>query len=478
MLEDPSLLIDSGNYSICRTRYSDDPSNPRSVKHLLHVAVSAGLSLACILGTSSANSEEYILGPQDKLRVKVYEWRASRDTIFAWAALNDVYTVGPDGSVSLPLVGEIKAAGLTTSKIANSIGDSLMKSVGLARPPNTAVEIVEFRPFYVVGKVMQSGEFAYRPGLTVLQALSLAGGLRTREDKDARFEREVILGRGDISLLRLNEANLLVRKARLEAELSHASEIELPSELATLIQANAIAMIVKQERSIFRARSEGLDTQIKALQNLREFLEKELASLEKQLVFLDKQIDSILNELKGVSALVVQGLAVAPREFSLQRTLAQAQSERLSAETSLLRGRQEISRTDISILELQDGRRNEVTIELRQTQAELDALESKTETAWRLLYDSEVSAPYLLARRAEMEFAAPIYTIFRPAADRTTVQIQAGETSAVEPGDTIKIEIPMMPDETGAMDVVSTERKQASGMVFQEDTFGDAIDIP
>ncbi|RWK45824.1 MAG: sugar ABC transporter substrate-binding protein, partial [Mesorhizobium sp.] len=102
------------------------------------------------------------------------------------------------------------------------------KSVGLARKPNTAVEIVQFRPFYVVGKVTQSGEFPYRPGLTVLQALSIAGGLRTREDRDARFEREVIQGQGDVSLLRLSEASLLARKARLEAELSHASDIQFP----------------------------------------------------------------------------------------------------------------------------------------------------------------------------------------------------------------------------------------------------------
>ncbi|MER8830511.1 polysaccharide biosynthesis/export family protein [Mesorhizobium sp. M0938] len=436
------------------------------------------MSLACMLGVSVANAKEYVLGPQDKLRIKVYEWRASRDTIFAWSALNDVYTIGPNGSVSLPLVGEIKAAGLTSSEIANSIGDRLMKSVGLGRKPNTAVEIVQFRPFYVVGKVTQSGEFAYRPGLTVLQALSIAGGLRTREDKDARFEREVIQGRGDVDLLKLNEANLLARKARLEAELSHASDIQFPPQLMSSIQDGVFAMLMNQERLIFQARSEGLDTQIKALQGLREFLQKELASLEAQLVFLDKQIGSIQKELTAVSALVVKGLAAAPREFSLERALAQAQSERLSAETSLLRGRQEISKTDISILELQDGRKNEITIHLRQTQAELDALDSKTETARRLLYDSAISAPNLLARRADADLAAPIYTIFRPSADGATAQIQAKETSVVEPGDTIKVEIPLPPDETGVLDLTSTERHGAPGIELKADITGDTVGIP
>ncbi|RWK95486.1 MAG: sugar ABC transporter substrate-binding protein, partial [Mesorhizobium sp.] len=122
----------------------DTLTNRRDAWRLLHVVLSAGLGLACMLSTSAVNAKEYVLGPQDKIRIKVYEWRASRDTIFAWAALNDEYTVGPNGSISLPLVGEIKAVGLTAGQVANSIGDSLMKSVGLARKPNTAVEIVQF----------------------------------------------------------------------------------------------------------------------------------------------------------------------------------------------------------------------------------------------------------------------------------------------------------------------------------------------
>ncbi|AEH87414.1 MULTISPECIES: polysaccharide biosynthesis/export family protein [Mesorhizobium] len=467
MLEEPTRSIDIGLTN--RVACSRKLFNRWRTAHFLRVAVLAGLSASAVVGASSANPTGYVLGAQDKIRVKVYEWRASRDSIFAWDALNDVYTVGPDGSVSLPLVGEIKAAGFTTQEVAGFVGESLMRSIGLARPPAAAVEIVQFRPIYVVGKVSQSGEFAYRPGLTVLKALGLAGGLRTREDKDARFEREAIQARGDLGLIRLNEVNLLVRKARLEAELSHADEIALPPEVTAHIQDSAIAMIVKQERLVFQARSEGLDTQIKALQNLREFLEKELTSLEEQLVFLDTQIKSIQKELKSVSALVDKGLAVAPREFSLERTLAQAQSERLAAETSLLRGRQEISKTDISILELQDGRRNEVTVDLRQTQAELDALASKTETTQQLLYDSEVSAPSLEARRADTEAAAPIYTIFRPSADGTTEKLEASETSAVEPGDTIKVDIPMISDDLGAFGATSKGRKQAPGIALRED---------
>ncbi len=109
-----------------------------------------------------------------------------------------------------------------------------------------------------------------------------------------------------------------------------------------------------QERAIFSARKEGLATQVGALQSLRDFLVQEVAALEKQLTFHDRQIALVEKELAGVSKLVDKGYTSAPREISLQRTLADVQSSRLSAETALLRARQEIGRTDISILQLRN----------------------------------------------------------------------------------------------------------------------------
>src|SRR5690606_39193058 len=80
-------------------------------------------------------AEEYQLGPQDRIRVKIYEWRASRDEIFEWTALNDTFVVSPGGKLSLPFAGEIDAAGLTPSDVAERVGDRLMEKMGLGRRP-------------------------------------------------------------------------------------------------------------------------------------------------------------------------------------------------------------------------------------------------------------------------------------------------------------------------------------------------------
>ena len=394
---------------------------------------------------SAAFSAEYLLGPQDRLRLKIYEWRASRDVIFEWTALNDIFTVGAGGTLSLPFVGDVQAAGETPRNLAQEIGRRLMHEMGLGRKPDVAVEVVQFRPFYVVGHVTQPGEFPYRPGLTVLQALTIAGGLRTREDDISRLEREVIAGQGEVGILSLNNVSLLARKARLEAELAGAKEISFPDQLLRLSGEGSASIMMEQERSIFAARKDGQETQIRALEELKEFLVKELASLEKQLTFHDTQIELVEKELAGVSNFVKKGFSAAPREISLQRALADVQSSRLSAETSLLRARQEISRTEISILQLRNTFTNEVTVSLRETQSQLEEIVRKVDTASQLLHESEITAPRLLAARSRAQRAKPVFTIVRPE-DGGAIEIPATETSEVLPGDTIKIEIPFPED--------------------------------
>jgi polysaccharide export outer membrane protein/exopolysaccharide production protein ExoF len=394
-----------------------------------------------MVGPVPAQAEEYLLGPQDKIRIKVYEWRPSRDDIFEWKALNDIFTVGPDGMVSLPFAGPVEAEGRTVIDFSRQLGDRLRDQMQLSNAPDTSVEIVQFRPVYVVGSVAHPGQFPYAPGLTVLQALTLAGGLRDEEEGLTGVMRGLISEQGDVNVLSLDTLALLARKARLEAEHAGADHITFPSELTLRRDNGLAAMAMRQEEAIFGARRAGLKNQTEALESLRQTLNDELSSLQGQLVFHDKQIDLIEKELTGVSTLVEKGIVAAPRQISLERELAQFQSTRLAAETSLLRSRQEISRTDISILDLKNRYDNEVVVALREAQAQLDELASKTKTASALLQSSRLAAPKLLAMRAAGDRPEPIFTIVRPGKDGKESDINAAEGTQLLPGDTIKVDI-------------------------------------
>jgi polysaccharide export outer membrane protein/exopolysaccharide production protein ExoF len=402
----------------------------------------AGISLAAAVGPLPASAAEYLLGPQDKVRLKVYEWRASRDVIFEWTALNDSFDIGADGTLFLPFVGQIRAQGSAPGDLARSIAQRLMQRMGLGRQPDVAVEIAQYRPFYIIGNVKQPGEFPYRPGLTVLQALGIAGGLPIREDDMSRLEREVISGRGDIGLLALNNVSLIARKARLQAELAGSDNVAFPPELTDRASNETVALAMDQERKIFAIRKDALATQLRSLRELKDFLQKELASLEQQLTFHNKQIELIQKELVGVSNLVQKGLAVAPREFALEGAVARMQSDRLAAETSMLRVRQEMSKTDIEILSLGNQRSSEIAESLRETQQQLNEVTSKSDTAVQLLQETQIAAPALLALRQGAQRAKPIFKIVRQK-DSSTEELAAEETTLVEPGDTVKVEIPL-----------------------------------
>jgi protein involved in polysaccharide export with SLBB domain len=414
---------------------------PIAVICLLVVPRSGGLA-----GPLGGNND-YTLGSQDKIRLKVFEWRASRDEIFEWTAFNAEYTVGAGGKISLPLVGDMLAAGKSPTELSQAIGQALQRRIGLAEPPSISVEVVQFRPFYIVGDVERPGEYTYRPGLTLLQAITIAGGMpRAKTLSPARLERESISTRGDLRLLEGDLVATMARKARLTSELQSSDEIAIPDELNASATDTSYRAIINQETVLFQSRKEAFATQVRALEQLKAQHEMEAASLVKQLEMHDKLIDLLKPELDAVQELYKQQLVTAPRKLAVERNAAQLQGDRLRLETALARAGQEASKTEIAIIELQNRRATDINAELRQSQTRLNELGERIETAQRLLYETEVSAPRLLSvRSSRLKEIQPTYTVVRVSSGRP-VEVEANDATQIEPGDTIKVELPQPGD--------------------------------
>jgi polysaccharide export outer membrane protein len=110
----------------------------------------------------------YRLGSGDKLRITIYE----QDK------LSGDYTVDDGGRVSIPLLAPVPAAGLSTVQLEKAIANELRKT--LIRDPNVTVQIVTFRPFFILGEVKQPGKYAFVPGMSVETAVAIAGGYTYR----------------------------------------------------------------------------------------------------------------------------------------------------------------------------------------------------------------------------------------------------------------------------------------------------------
>ncbi len=119
-------------------------------------------------GASSAVADEkaYEIGPEDVLNVNV--WKETE--------LSGVVPVRPDGKISVPLIGDVQAAGLTPHELATMITEKLKLYVTEPRV-TVIVTATNSQRVYVTGQVLRAGAFPLIPGMTVLQALSSAGGL-------------------------------------------------------------------------------------------------------------------------------------------------------------------------------------------------------------------------------------------------------------------------------------------------------------
>ncbi|HEY7646448.1 MAG TPA: polysaccharide biosynthesis/export family protein [Hyphomicrobiales bacterium] len=390
-----------------------------------------------------AQALPYRLGAGDKISVKVLEWRPSIDQIYAWEALNVKYTIGPAGQLALPLVGEIPAAGLTTSELARQISDQLRQRMHLAAAPDATVEIVEYRPFYLIGVVEKPGQYPYEPGMTVLRAVSIGGGMaRARDATAMRLQRESISTRGDLDVLLGEIEALIAKNARLEAELADKEQITFPPALTDQKDQSPAARLMDQEKLIFDSRRQAFGTQMSALRQLRSYLDEEVKSLKSQIEVHKTQQKLVAEELDKVRGLASKGLTTGTRQLELERIAAQLEGDGLRLEGSLIRTRQDISRTDISIIELDNRRKGEITVDLRETKRMLDQMQTKRNTAAKLVYEAEVIAPGLLLDDDNRPGAQMTYKIVRQLGEKY-VELAVDENAPVMPGDTIKVAVAM-----------------------------------
>jgi protein involved in polysaccharide export with SLBB domain len=135
---------------------------------LVTTACSPGASLVSDhdLGTSTGTSQaiEIRIEAGDKLKV----------TVFGEDKLSGDYQVNTAGYLSLPLAGSVKVSGMTGPELERALEQKFKGSY--LRNPRVTVEVLTFRPFFILGEVQKPGEYPFRTGLNVLSAIAIAGG--------------------------------------------------------------------------------------------------------------------------------------------------------------------------------------------------------------------------------------------------------------------------------------------------------------
>ena len=125
----------------------------------------------------AAGLETYQLGAGDRVRV----------TVFNEPSLTGEYNITPGGALAFPLIGVVSAGGRTIEAVQQELAARL--SEGYVNDPRVSLEVLSYRPFYILGEVNRPGEYSYASGMTVEQAIARAGGFTYRANEKTVFLR-------------------------------------------------------------------------------------------------------------------------------------------------------------------------------------------------------------------------------------------------------------------------------------------------
>ncbi len=131
--------------------------------------------------------QEYVLGIGDRVKL----------TVYGEADLSGEYEVGSTGIIALPLIGSVDAAGRPLRQFEEAVRSKLAQ--GYLRDPRVSAQVVNYRPFFILGEVAKPGSYPYVNGMTVINAIAMAGGYTYRADKgDIQIKRASDTASGEV----------------------------------------------------------------------------------------------------------------------------------------------------------------------------------------------------------------------------------------------------------------------------------------
>lgn len=384
------------------------------------------LSVIAVLTSTVAKADDaYRLGPGDELRIDVFEQ----------PYLSKEALVQADGKIYLPRVGGLTVDGMTLPEARDALAERLRSALELT-DPETMIEIAKYRPVFVAGDVENPGAYAYVPGMTVMHALSLAGGFRKPQaaDATARLETGRLIERRE----QLNDqlAISLARLARYEAEQNGSAKAVRPAQMLGLVTPERADQLMTLEAKAMSERKSALDGAIALFNQRRGQLNEEIVALEAQRAAKIEQVSVLQGELDAIKELLEKGLTPASRGYELRRTIIGTDADRREVEAFVARARGEISSVDQTELNTRSERQLEIISgikdaldEIAQQRSTIAAVEAQIETATAI---AEGAAG--LVNPAGLEFDLPMVR-HRGSTDFAAISF----TDAIVPDDLIVI---------------------------------------
>lgn len=391
---------------------------------------------ASLLVGAAAHAGEYKLAPGDVLDFAV---AGSPD-------LRKSVPIDPDGTISLPLVGEVAAGGRTLADLRGELRSLIgqkevaQRAPGSPRgatfviwPDQVSLTVSEFRPVYLNGDVAKPGEQKFKPGLTIRQALSMAGGydiLRFRMDNPYIESSQL---RGDYETAWIDYAREQARLARVQRELGPDSPLASTTTLSPPLSAELLGRIRGTEASLLKTRTDDYERKKVHYRNLLAQQDTDVATLERERTVEVGAAQRDEDELNRVAGLNKLGTLPITRVVDERRLSLFSASRALQTGVALERAKTEREMTRRQAESVDADRRKDLLTEAQDTQTKLESIRNRIQAIGDKL--SYVGALRTQLARGWSE--SPKLMLFRsgaPASDAT-------EETELQPGDVVEVSL-------------------------------------
>jgi polysaccharide export outer membrane protein len=353
--------------------------------------------------------------------------------------------VKSDGSISFPLLGTLLVAGLSPSEVEANIQAALATKIFRQRTPDgrenaVAIEpdevtavVVQYRPIYVNGDVSKPGEQAFRPLMTVRQAIALSGGY---EILRLRMENPILLSadlRGEYESLWTEFAKERARVSRLNTELGENDTLDQRLLADVPIPPSRKAEIVSVEGEYLRTEQADYERE-------KAFLEHSIKQGDEQIKVLSEQnskeeqgMQADAEELQRVNELFGKGALPSPRVTDARRAVLLSSTRKLQTAAQLMQVKKQQDDIARQLERLDDQRRIKLLQDLQEARTRLGQIQARLQSVGeKLLYTAARSQ---VVRGNELK---PELTIIRNSKSGPE-RIIVDQDSELQPGDVVEV---------------------------------------
>jgi protein involved in polysaccharide export with SLBB domain len=342
------------------------PDTDRVVPGAGALKSTAATGTAAPAASSSALDDARLLTSAELLTIRIH----------GYANLSGDYRINADETVSIPVVGRLDVRGKDARSLETEIARRISSITG--SEGHATVEVARYRPIVVTGMVARAGSYPWIPGLAVVHAEALAGGMfrETANDGAAVVNAKLQLERSASELKRV-----LAALVRLKAERAGETTLEVPEQLLWLAGPTEARELIKAQQSALNSNLAATNAQIVTLNQSLKTAEEEVKALEARARLIETQLALRRQQAKDLESLQAKGLLTRDRELDTSARLADLEERYSTTTVSIVRVKGTILTYKHELIKLQEGRKAQLDTDLITMDREAQRLEIELDAA-------------------------------------------------------------------------------------------------